>query len=142
MPAYYRMSMILYNVTITLDVDIHEEWVNWMRTQHIPDVMMTNLFISYRMSRLIDHEHADSEIYTIQYLVKDMAHLLRYHQEFAQELQRQHRERGACRQFGRHDARHAGAEARRDRRPRYPDQRPEPLSCLCAGSPPACWRTA
>ncbi|MBL7828875.1 MAG: DUF4286 family protein [Saprospiraceae bacterium] len=85
--------MILYNVTVTIDLDIHEDWVNWMRVQHIPDVMSTNMFLSYRMSRLINHEHADSEIYTIQYLVKDMAHLLRYNQEFAPELQRQHRAR-------------------------------------------------
>ena len=42
---------------------------------------------------LIGHEHTDSEIYTIQYLVKDMPHLLRYQEEFAPELQKQTRER-------------------------------------------------
>ena len=85
--------MILYNVTVTLDLDIHDDWVRWMLEEHIPDVMMTNMFISYRMSRLISHEHTDSEIYTVQYLVKDMAHLIHYQQEFAPELQRKHRER-------------------------------------------------
>jgi hypothetical protein len=85
--------MLLYNVTVTIDKDINEEWVHWMRTVHIPDVMMTGMFISYRMSRLLGHEHVDSEIYSTQYLVKDMAHLLRYQEEFAPELQRQHSER-------------------------------------------------
>jgi len=85
--------MLLYNVTITIDLNIHEDWVRWMREAHIPDVMSTGMFMSYRMSRLMGHEHVDSEIYTVQYLVKDMAHLMRYQEEFAPELQRQHRER-------------------------------------------------
>lgn len=85
--------MILYNVTVTIDLDIQEDWVTWMRDVHIPDVMITGMFISYRMSRLMGHEHSDSEIYTIQYLAKDMAHLLRYQEEFAPELQQQHRAR-------------------------------------------------
>ena len=84
--------MLLYNVTVTVDLDVHEGWVRWMHETHIPDVMATGMFISYRMSRLIGHEHTDSEIYTIQDLVKDMVHLRRYQEEFAPDLQRQHKE--------------------------------------------------
>lgn len=87
--------MLLYNVTVTIDLDIHENWVQWMRGHHIPDVMSTGMFLSYRMCRLIGHDHADAEIYTMQYLVKDMTHLARYQEEFAPELQRQHSERFA-----------------------------------------------
>jgi hypothetical protein len=82
--------MLLYNVTITVDLEVHEDWLRWMRETHIPDVMSSGMFISYRISRLLGHEHADSEIYTVQYLVKDMAHLRRYQEDFAPELQRQH----------------------------------------------------
>ncbi|MCB0543533.1 MAG: DUF4286 family protein [Lewinellaceae bacterium] len=85
--------MLLYNVTVTIDLDVHEDWVRWMRETHIPDVMTTGMFLSYRMCRLTGHDHADSEIYTMQYLVKDMAHLVRYQEEFAPGLQRQHSER-------------------------------------------------
>ncbi|MEN9415922.1 MAG: hypothetical protein RLZ62_2226, partial [Bacteroidota bacterium] len=28
--------MILYNVTITLDLAIHDDWAKWMQEQHIP----------------------------------------------------------------------------------------------------------
>ncbi|MFN7266562.1 MAG: DUF4286 family protein, partial [Bacteroidota bacterium] len=31
--------MILYNVTLTIDMAIHDDWVRWMKDQHIPDVM-------------------------------------------------------------------------------------------------------
>ena len=82
--------MLLYNVTITIDRQLHEEWLQWMRETHIPDVMSAGMFQSYRLCRLLGHEHEDAEIFTIQYQVEDMAHLRRYMDEFAPELQRQH----------------------------------------------------
>lgn len=85
--------MLLYNVTVTIDLDVHEDWLRWMKETHIPDVMITGMFISYRLCRLTNHEHTDAEIYTVQYAVKDMAHLIRYQNEFAPGLQRQHMER-------------------------------------------------
>lgn len=82
--------MLLYNVTVTIDLEVYPDWLHWMQSTHIPDVMATGMFISYRMCRLLGHEHGDAEIYTVQYLVEDMAHLNRYTKEFAPELQRQH----------------------------------------------------
>lgn len=80
--------MLLYNVTITIDLDVAAEWLQWMKETHIPDVMATGMFVSYRLCRLTTHEHKDAEIYTAQYMVKDMEHLLRYQREFAPELQK------------------------------------------------------
>lgn len=85
--------MLTYNVTVTVDLAVHEDWLRWMRETHIPEVMMTGMFISYRLCRLTGHEHDDAEIYSVQYLVKDMDHLRRYMNEFAPELQRLHKER-------------------------------------------------
>ncbi|MFN0015150.1 MAG: DUF4286 family protein [Saprospiraceae bacterium] len=85
--------MILYNVTVTIDLDVHEDWVDWMRQTHIPEVLATGMLQSCRMSRMLGHEHQDSEIYAMQYLVEDMARLRRYMDEFAPELQRRHQQR-------------------------------------------------
>jgi hypothetical protein len=85
--------MLLYNVTITIDLDTHLDWLKWMREIHIPDVMATGMFVSYRMCRLLGHEHQDAEIYTIQYLLKDRAKLQQYTDTFAPELQAQHQKR-------------------------------------------------
>jgi hypothetical protein len=38
--------MIVYNVTINLDHDIHDEWVKWMKEKHLHDVMATGMFTS------------------------------------------------------------------------------------------------
>jgi len=87
------VAMFLYNVTITIDLDVHEDWLHWMKTVHIPEVMATGMFVSHRLNRLLGHEHAESEIYTVQYLVKDIGHLRRYQDEFAPRLQSDHTER-------------------------------------------------
>ena len=43
--------MIIYNVTVSLvDQTIHEEWLNWMKTKHIPDVMNTGCFLSNKFA--------------------------------------------------------------------------------------------
>ena len=36
--------MIIYNVTVTLNENIHSRWVEWIRKEHIPEVLSTRLF--------------------------------------------------------------------------------------------------
>jgi hypothetical protein len=48
--------MILYNVTVSIDPSIHEEWLEWMKAKHIPDVMSTGCFVEARISRVHGEE--------------------------------------------------------------------------------------
>jgi Domain of unknown function (DUF4286) len=80
--------MLLFNETITIDLSVHEDWLHWMRDTHIADIMATGLFVSYRLSRLLGHEHDDSEIYSLQLLVKHTAHLRQFNDQFAPELEK------------------------------------------------------
>jgi hypothetical protein len=80
--------MILYNVTVTIDLDVQEKWLKWMREEHIPDVMATGMFLSYRLGKMLDHGHEEAEIYTVQYLCRDRMTLIRYQEDFAPELQK------------------------------------------------------
>lgn len=83
--------MIIYNVTVSLvDATIHEEWLNWMKTKHIPKVMDTGCFLSNKICKLI----SDDEItYAIQYTCKDLATLEKYQTEFSQSLQEEHKKK-------------------------------------------------
>jgi Domain of unknown function (DUF4286) len=85
--------MLIYNVTVTLDLGIRTDWERWMIETHIPDVMATGMFISYRFNRLLNHEHDDAEIFTVQYLVKDEMHLRYYLEDYAPALQAEHKAR-------------------------------------------------
>ena len=86
--------MILYNVTVSIDEDIHEDWLNWMKEIHIPDVMNTGMFIDNKICK-IHAEEDGGKAYSIQYLAKSWAEYDRYQAEFAAQLQKDHTDRYA-----------------------------------------------
>lgn len=78
--------MIVYNVTINIDEDAHDEWLAWMKDEHIPDVMSTGLFVDGRMFRVLADDQGGIT-YAVQYTTADMAHYERYRDEHAARLQ-------------------------------------------------------
>jgi len=79
--------MIIYNVTVNVDHDVAEDWLNWMIDIHIPDVLNTGMFQDYSILRLIDDEKSGGITYAIQYRAQNMAMYERYKEEFAPALQ-------------------------------------------------------
>ena len=59
--------MILYNVTVNIDNDVREEWLQWMKETHIPEMMDTGLFLESRLSRILAEEEGGSS-YEVQYV--------------------------------------------------------------------------
>lgn len=81
--------MILYNVTVSIDDQVHDEWLKWMREVHIPDVMRTGMFVENRICRIHAYEEGGKS-YSIQYLAENQAMFDRYQNEFAPALQEEH----------------------------------------------------
>ena len=84
--------MILYNVTVSIDPIIAEDWVNWMRSNHIPDVMATGCFVESRISR-VHGEEEGGVTYAITYLSPSQEKMDEYQQQHAPVLQKDHAER-------------------------------------------------
>lgn len=81
--------MIIYNVTVVIDEDIAEEWLDWMQNKHIPNVMATGKFIDGKLSRILAEEEGGKS-YSIQYLCPDMKTYEAYQKEDATTLQKEH----------------------------------------------------
>lgn len=82
--------MYIYNVTVNIEDDAHDEWMQWMKEVHIPDVMATNMFLSNKVCEvMVDGEKGKT--YSIQYEVKDMETLKLYSQVYAPKLQAEHK---------------------------------------------------
>lgn len=81
--------MIIYNVTVSIDSDIHKEWVDWMQEIHIPEVMNSGKFMECRMSKILAEEEG-GKAYSIQYLCKNQEILEKYQAEDAPALQQKH----------------------------------------------------
>lgn len=80
---------VIYNVTVSVDEDICEEWLTYMKELHIPDVMKTGQFIESKISKVIGHEEG-GKTYAVQYLCANMETYDKYKNDFAPNLQADH----------------------------------------------------
>ena len=82
--------MILYNVTINVEQSVEQEWLRWMQTEHVLDVLNTKMFATARIFRLLDVEQSEgTSTYAVQYFAKNRDDYERYQQEFAPRLQQE-----------------------------------------------------
>jgi hypothetical protein len=84
--------MIIYNVTVNVENDIHEDWLKWMKEIHIPDVMKTGYFLENRFCKVLVEEESGFT-YSIQYTCANMADLEEYYNTHAPRLQKEHKDR-------------------------------------------------
>lgn len=77
--------MIMYNVSVKIDHEIEEDWLDWMKEIHLPAVMSTGCFLDNKMYKLLVDE-TDGLTYIIQYLCTDLDKLNYYQAEFGPEL--------------------------------------------------------
>lgn len=84
--------MIVYNDTIIIEESIHDEWLNWIKTVHIPAVMATGYFNSYKMLTVIDSPN-EGVTYCIQYKADSIEQFQQYYMNHLYKLQAIHQER-------------------------------------------------
>ncbi|MEX1189881.1 MAG: DUF4286 family protein [Bacteroidia bacterium] len=82
--------MILYNVTVNIDAEVQEDWVEWMKTVHIPEVLATGLFVENKFLRVLNTEPGEGFTYSIQYFLKSIDDYEQYRSEHAPHLQADH----------------------------------------------------
>ena len=78
--------MIIYNVTINIHESVHDQWVSWMQTKHIADVLATGKFTSARMVKVLIEEEMGGITYSIQYTTDSKETLQKYYEEDAPRL--------------------------------------------------------
>lgn len=79
--------MIVYNVTCHVDPAIREEWIDWMQREHLPEVMATGKFLSYRFLRIDPLDPSDDgNSFAIQYLAAGRSDYEEYVQVHAPAL--------------------------------------------------------
>lgn len=78
--------MYIYNVTINIQEDVHEEWLRWMKEEHIPDMLNTGKFTKALMTRVMVTEEMGGITYSVQYTAPSRELLQKYYQEDAADL--------------------------------------------------------
>ena len=78
--------MILYNVTTNIDASVHEEWMQWMLNSHIPDVMITGMFLEFHVLKVVSDDESGGHTYSVQYLCESMEKFKQYEDIYAPAL--------------------------------------------------------
>lgn len=81
--------MIIYNVTVNIENDVREEWLQWMKGKHIPDVMNTGHFMEHKICKVLVEEEQGTT-YSIQYTCLNMDNLKEYQRLHSARLQKEH----------------------------------------------------
>lgn len=87
--------MIIYSVTVAIEDSVREEWIQWMKDVHIPDVMKTGMFLDFRFCKVFPHQEGDPISFNIAYRCKNQADFDEYQKNHAPALQKDHSERYA-----------------------------------------------
>lgn len=82
--------MLLYNVTVGIDKAHEKEWLQYMKTKHIPDVLKTGMFVSGKIYKVLHDNEDDTVSYSVQYFSKSINEVQRYLEEFAPALRDDH----------------------------------------------------
>ena len=79
--------MIIYNVTCNMHVSTASEWLQWMKSEHLPEVMATGCFKEYKILKLLTNDSDDEGVnYAIQYTCESVETLEHYRRDFGPGL--------------------------------------------------------
>lgn len=84
-----RSNRILYNVTVSVDAAVFQEWLGFMRTDHIPKIFSTGCFSGYKICKMLD-ESGDNYTVAIQYFADTVEQFEQYQKQFAAPLQKEY----------------------------------------------------
>ena len=85
--------MLLYNITIGIDKEIEAEWLHWMKEQYIPVVMQTEMFVSWKMYKVLHDQDDNSVSYSVQYFANTIEDVVQFVERVEPELNKVHQQR-------------------------------------------------
>ncbi len=80
--------MYIYNITTKVHASIQEQWVEWMKMHHIPQMMATGCFTESQFVRILELDDSEGPTYATQFKSDSKADYNRYISLYAPELRK------------------------------------------------------
>jgi len=84
--------MYLYNITYNIDRDIEDHWIEWMKRIHLPKIMATGYFESYKFYRLLNVME-EGVTYSAQFFAANLSEIEEYLEKEAPLLIEEHNQK-------------------------------------------------
>ncbi|SEA61378.1 protein of unknown function [Arachidicoccus rhizosphaerae] len=65
--------MFIYNITIKIAPEIHQQWLAWMGDEHITAMLATGKFTRHQLLRLREVDDSDGPTYALQLFAESKA---------------------------------------------------------------------
>lgn len=88
--------MIVYSVTVNIEEDVHNNWFDYMKYLHIPEILETGLVKDYKMFRILTRQPDETGVtYNIQYFFDTIEDYYQYQKDYSPSLQQGHAQKFA-----------------------------------------------
>ena len=75
--------MIVYNVTTKVTHAIHQNWLHWIKEEHIPDIIGTGCFTHATVLQLLEMDDSEGPTYVVQYFADSKSLYNNYIEKYA-----------------------------------------------------------
>ena len=82
--------MIIFNITINISHAAEKEWLQYMKTVQIPEIMQTTLPLDCKLLRLLTEIENEGSTYTSQFTFRTMEDFLAHQTHFQADIQERH----------------------------------------------------
>lgn len=81
--------MLIFNTTFVVSDKMHDKWMKWVREQHLPFMLESGILSKPQIAKIMGVEEQDGTSYSVQFHVKDMNDLEKWHVLYAQKFELQ-----------------------------------------------------
>ena len=78
--------MIIYNITTKVAAPIHTNWLQWIKEEHIPDILDTGCFTHATVLQLLEVDDSEGPTYAVQYFAESKSLYNNYIEKFAAQM--------------------------------------------------------
>jgi len=82
---------MILNITFSVDKEVAEDWITWMKDKHIPDLLIEGVFSEAKILKVLSHEDDHTFSYAVQYFRGSMKNIEEYLN--ADDIQKRYGER-------------------------------------------------
>jgi hypothetical protein len=82
--------MIIFNITVNVSYAAEKEWLHYMKTVQIPEILATKLPLECKLFRLLTEIENEGSTYTSQFSFRTMEDFLAYQTNFQADIQERH----------------------------------------------------
>ena len=80
--------MYLYSITLNIDNDVHDEWLQWMKATFLPAIFSTQLFVEKKFLQMLNEEKTDgTTTYSLQLFLKSEEDFKNYEENYSYDHQ-------------------------------------------------------